>query len=257
MGKTEISLRSSCTTKILRPDRAPTVFSRSIIKLSEDKRHPGKITRLYVNIDDDYKVFGALTFNTGGSISFFPDFYRLNSFDHITLPSDFIKNKAHFTMVESDGRHRKIVNFVADQLSTGDFNLLTFAMVDSDLLMDSLPETKFPDIEFDNDHEEEFISLLKDAIDNPPIMLSFPSEEGAYFIQIVAFPKGKNIEDISITLGFEEVFLSDKSSCAGVINAKKVEILTPDNFDFSICISCFKINRKLCTQFAILTAPVS
>lgn len=100
MGKVEVMLKSSLVTKNLRLDRKPTVFTRSILKLSEDKRHPGKIIRVYAHINDDYKVFGAFTINTGGSVSFFPDFYNFDNFDHLTLSKDFIKNKGHLTKVE-------------------------------------------------------------------------------------------------------------------------------------------------------------
>ncbi len=251
MGKVEITLQSSVVTKNLRKDREPTVFRRSILKLSEDKLHPGRVIRVYVRIDNDFKVFGAFTINTGGSISFFPDFYNLDMFDHLTLSKDFIKNKGHLTKVEPSGKHKKAYHFEAGKLSTGDYHLITFAMRDGDLLMDSLPEVHYPDVEFENAHEAEFLALLKDAIHHDPIMLDFPEENGFYCIQILVVPRGKVINDVSIALGFEDFFSLEKP-IDKIINAKKIEVETPQNFDFSLCIICFKIQQELKTSFGFV-----
>src|SRR5688500_6266054 len=164
MGKIEITLKSSLVTKSPRDNRRPTVYKRSIKKLAEDKKHPGEILRVYVHINQDYKVFGVFTINTGGSISFFPDFYNLDNFDHLTIDKDFINNKAHLTKVQPTGKNRKALFFETNKLPTEDYHLITFAMIDGDLLMDSLPEVRYPDIEYENDKEEEFLRLLKDAI---------------------------------------------------------------------------------------------
>ncbi len=256
MGKVEITLQSSLVTKNPRGDRVPTVFRRSILKLSEDKLHPGKVIRVYVHMNNDYKVFGIFTINTGGSISFFPDFYNLDNFDHLTLNRDFINNKAHMTKVEPGGRHKKAYYFEANELPTGDYHLITFGMKDSDLLMDSLPEVRYPDIEFENNHEEEFLVLLKDAISNDPVMLDFPEDDGSYFIQVLIIPRGRLVEDVSIALGFEEAF-SLKKPLSRIINARKIEIETPASFDFSLCIICFKIEQKLGADFGFVMAQDS
>lgn len=253
MGKVEIILRSSFVTKNPRKERVPTVFWRSILKLSEDKLHPGKVVRLYVHLENDYKVFGIFTINTGGSISFFPDFYNLDNFDHLTLSKDFVNNKAHLTKVEPSGKHKKAYYFATNKLPTGDYHLVTFAMRDGDLLMDSLSEVVYPDIEFENANEEEFLALLKDAINTDALMLDFPEGEGSYFIQILIVPKGRLIDDISIALGFEDFFSLTKP-INNIVNAKRIAIETPSNFDFSLCILCFKINQELKIPFGFVMA---
>jgi len=253
MGKVEIKLQSSVVTKNPRPSRKPTVFKRSILKLSENKRHPGKVIRVYAHIDNDYKVFGVFTINTGGSISFFPDFYNLDNFDHLTLNKDFIKNKAHLTKIIPGGKHNKLINFEANKVSTGDYHIITIGMNDGDLLMDSLPEIFYPEIEFENEYESEFLSLLEDALRNDPIMLDFPKEDGFYCIQILAIAKERNINNVNIVLGFEEIFSLDKP-IEKIINAKKFKIETPQNFNFSICVICFKINQELKNTFCIAMA---
>jgi hypothetical protein len=253
MGKVEITLQSSLVTKNPRKDREPKVFRRSILKLAEDKLHPGEVIRVYVCIDNDFKVFGVFTINTGGSISFFPDFYKLDNFDHLTLSKDFIKTKGHLTKVKPSGKHEKVLHFEANKLPTGDYHLITFAMKDGNLLMDSLPEVHYPDIEFENAHEAEFLTLLEDAIRHDPIMLAFPEEDGFYCIQILVVPKGRAINDVSIALGFED-FFSLKKPIGKIITAKKTEIKTPQDFDFSLCIICFKIQQELKTPFVFVMA---
>jgi hypothetical protein len=250
MGRVEIKLKSSLVTKNPRLDRKPTVFTRSILKLSEDKRHLGKIIRVYAHINDDYKVFGAFTINTGGSVSFFPDFYNFDNFDHLTLNKDFIKKKGHLTKIKLGGKHKKFLNFEANIASTGDHHLITFGMSDGDLLIDSLSEVCYPEIEFENEHEAEFLALLEDAVKNDAIMLDFPEEKGFYCIQMLVIPKEKDINSTSIILGFEEFFSLDKP-IDKMINAKKIKLETPENFDFSICIICFKINQELKNTFCV------
>ncbi len=256
MGTINITLESSVVTRNPREDRKPTVFRRSIRKLSEDKLHPGKIIRTYINIDNDYKVFGIFTINTGGSISFFPDLYNLDIFDHLTLSKDFIKNHGHLTKVKLGGKHKKVLNFEVSELPTGDYHLITFGMKDGDLFMDSLDKVYYPNIEFEDEHKTEFLALLEDAIHHKPIMLGFPEENGSYFIQILVVPKGKEINNVSIDIGFEKFFklesLKDK-----IINARKIEIKTPEDFDFSLCIICFKIEQELKIPFGIAMVPIS
>jgi len=254
MGKVEITLQSSLITKQPRVDRKPTVYKRSIRKLSEDKKHPGKIFRVYVHINQDYKTFGVFTLNTGGSISFFPDFYKLDNFDHLTVGKDFIKNKGHLSKVAPTGKHKKAYFFEPNKLPTGDYHLITFMLQDGDLLMDSLPEVRYPDIEFENESEEEFLALLKDAIHTDAYMLDFPEEAGFYCIQIQIIPKGRDINKVSIWTSIVEDFLSLPKPLEKIIQARKLEIETPENFDSYLCVIAFKVNQELKTPFAFAMA---
>jgi hypothetical protein len=254
MGKVEITLKSSLVTKLPRKDRKPTIYSRSIRKLSEDKRHPGKILRVYVHIDGDYKTFGAFTINTGGSISFFPDFYKLDNFDHLTISKDFIKDKGHLSKIESEGKHKKAYFFEANKLPTNDYHLITFMMKDGDLLMDCLPEIHYPNIEFENDAEESFLKLLEEAIHTDAYMLDFPEEKGFYCIQIQIIPKGKDINKVSIWTSIIEDFLLLPKPLEKIVSAKKVEVTTPPEFDFTLGIIMFKVNQELRSPFAFAMA---
>jgi hypothetical protein len=127
-------------------------------------------------------------------------------------------------------------------------------MKDGDLLMDSLPEVHYPNIEFENDSEEDFLALLKDAIHTDAYMLDFPEEVGFYCIQIQIIPKGRNINKVSIWTSIVEDFLSQPKPLEKIISAKKIEIPTPLNFDFSLCIIIFKVNRELKSPFALAMA---
>lgn len=253
MGKVEITLKSSLVTKIPRENRKPTIYRRTLKKLTENKKHPGKIFRIYAHINDEFKTFGALTFNTGGSISFFPDFYNLDNFDHLTLNKDFINKKGHLTKVELGKKNKKSLHFEANKLPTGDFHIITFMMLNGDLLMDSLPEVTYPEIEFDGDSDE-FLKLLKDAIHTKAYMLDFPEDDGFYCIQIQAIPKGKDINNVSIEISMVKDFLSLPKPLEQVIMAKKLEIETPEDFDFSLCLITFRINQKIETPFGFVMA---
>jgi hypothetical protein len=256
MASVEMTLKNSLVTKTPREDRAPTVFRRCILKLSEDRLHPGKVINVYAHIENDYKVFGAFTINTGGSISFFPDFYKLDIFDHITLNKDFTKSKPHLTRVQPSGKHKKTLSFEVAELPTKDFHLATFAMKDGDLLMDSLPEVRYPDIEYENAHEAEFLALLEDALRHDPITLDFPEGDGFYCIQILVVPRGRSINDVSVDTGFSRE-LSLERPMDGVILARRVEIGTPQDFDFTLCVICFKIQQELKIPFGIFLAQAS
>jgi hypothetical protein len=255
MGKVQITLENSRVTRKPRKSREPTVYRRSISKLVQDQRHPGKMTKVYVHIDDDYKVFGAFAINTGGSISFFPDFYRLDNFDHITLSKDFIKDNAHLTKVVPTGKHKKVLTFEANRLPTGDYHVITFAMTDGDLLMDSLPEVHYPEIKYEDANQEEFLTLLEDALHHDPLLLDFPDDDGFYCIQILVVPKARAIEDVSIALGFERSFPL-KEPIGKIVNARKMVIETPQDFDFSLCIICFRIQQQLNSNFAFAMASL-
>ena len=254
MGKVEITLKSSLVTKSPRENRKPTVYKRSIRKLSEDKKHPGKIFRIYAHINQDYKTFGALTFNTGGSISFFPDIYKLDNFDHLTIGKDFLKDKVHLTKVEPTSKHKKAYFFEANDLSNGCYHIITFMMRDGDLLMDSLPEVHYPDIEFESEAEEEFLKLLKDAIHTDAYMLDFPDEKGFYCTQMQIIPKGKDINSVSIWKNIVEDFTSLQKPLEDIIQAKKLEVEMPAKFDFSLCLIMFRVNQELNAPFALALA---
>jgi len=247
MGKVNITLKSFFVTRSPRKNRKPTVYKRSIRKLLEDKKHPGKILRVYIHIDQDYKTFGVFTINTGGSISFFPDFYKLNNFDHFTVGKDF---GGHLTTIGSTGKHKKAYFFEAELLPTRDYHLVTFMMKDGDMLMDSLPEVQYPDIEFEDGSVEDFLALLKDAIHTDPYMLDFPEGDGFYCVQVLIVAKEKDINDISILTSIIESSLSLPKPLEKIIQARKLIIETPKDFDFSICLIAFKVNQKIKTSFA-------
>jgi hypothetical protein len=250
VNKIEIDIKSKLVSKSPREDRKPSVFKRVLKKYVEDKLHPGKIIGLYVNLKEDYKLFGMITLNTGGSISFFPDFYQLDNFDHLTLA----ENNVHLTTFKKNGKHKKLYKIESDLKSNYDYHLVTFAMQDGDLLMDLLPEISLPEIYYKNKENIEIINVLQNSLFNDPIMLSFPDEEGCHYIQILVVPKGKNVNEISIVLGFEKLFgLTEPVN--KIINAKKMIIQT-DN-DFSLCVICFKINQKLKSPFYIAFAQMN
>ncbi len=105
--------------------------------------------------DGIYRMVGALTINTGGSVSFFPDMYNLNAhhlnslgtithrtpvLDHYTLTKDFLRTKAHGTAI-LDRKRNKILSHRTTQLDDGDHHWLSISISDLSFLND-VPSTK-------------------------------------------------------------------------------------------------------------------
>ncbi len=91
-----MSITNPYVSKRLRGDRKPTVFTRAFERLWKEGKDPGCLIPIFLRMEDDYRVFGVFSLNSGGSVSFFPDFYKLDNFHHLTLNKDFIKKKGSF-----------------------------------------------------------------------------------------------------------------------------------------------------------------
>jgi hypothetical protein len=246
MRKLEISIQSPFVTKNPRADRKPTVFNRILSKLSEQHLHPGKILPIFIKIDGDHKIFGALTLNTGGSVSFFPDFHKLDKFDHLTLGADFIEKKGHLTKVDLDGKHRKALHLEASQLANGYYHLVTFFMKDGDLLMDALSKINCPEIQYESDDQKRNYEMwLEDAVSFGHCLLDFPNEPGFYCVQLLILPKDENPDGLAVVTEVVEDFLSLSQTIKSPVNTLKVAIPTLENCDFSICILTFRVDQAL------------
>jgi len=90
-------------------------------RLSEEKKNHGKTIPIFAVIENDYKIFGAFTLNSGGSVSFFPDFHNLDNFDHLTLNGNFIEKKGHLTKVTTSAstKSQYILSQVSFQVAIG------------------------------------------------------------------------------------------------------------------------------------------
>jgi hypothetical protein len=85
------------------------------------------------------------------------------------------------------------------------------------------------------------------------MMLSFPEEDGFYCIQILVLPKEKSINDVGVFLELKSIFTL-KNPIDKTINTKAIEIKTPQDFDFSLYIVCFKIQQDLESPFVFAMA---
>lgn len=250
MGKIELSITNPFATKSLRVDRKPTVFNRALAKLSSDGMNPGKIIPIFIYIDDEYKMFGIITLNTGGTVSFFPDFYNLDNFDHLTLGANFIEKKGYLTKVKSNTKHSKYLHLEASPLTGGYYHLITFAMEGGDLLMDAPPQIELPVIEYNSETKmEKFNAWINDSISAGHCKLKFPNANGFYCIQMLVLPKGASTAFCQVNTSHLEMFLSSPSAFEKEIISQQVIIPTPEKSDFSICILTFKVDKKLNAPF--------
>ncbi len=248
MGKLELTLENLLITKNIRPDRQTTIYIRTLSRLADEKKNPGTIIPLFVDMEGDYKILGALTLNSGGSVSFFPDFYSLDNFDHITLNANFIEKKGHLTKIGTSGDRKKPMHVEASQLIDGSYyHLVTFVMNDGELLMDAPPVMQAPDIEYSTEEEKHlFTSWLEVALSNANCVLEFPAKKGFYAIQILILPKGSDPEKLAVHRDSIEIALEHSVSFENQnFICKKMEIPTSERSDFSICIVMFRVPHEL------------
>ena len=231
----ELTIDSPFVTANLRPDRKSNLFKRAYARLAIEKKNPGMVNPIFSLIDNDYKIFGAFTLNGGGSVSFFPDFYKLDNFDHLTLNKDFIQKKGHLTMVESSGKHIKFVNLEASRLEGGNYyHLITFGMENTDLLMDASPQIELPPISYATEQERmKYHAWIDGSVQGGVCILEFPEGDGAFFVQILILPKGESNKGLAVVRGFVENLLAIPKSLEGrAFICKKIDIPTPEKSDF-------------------------
>ena len=256
MANIELTIHNPFATKSLRSERDSTAFTRAYAQLTLAKKSPGKIIPIFAYLEGDYRIFGILTLNIGGSVSFFPDFYKLDNFDHLTLNANFIQKKGHFTKVEESGARPRLFNFEGSPLTGNDYyHLITFGMDNGDLLMDAPSEIELPKISYSTEEERlEYTKLIENSAHGHSI-LEFPDEEGAYFVQILVLPKEKSIDGLAVERTFiEKLLVSQTSLERQIYNCKKIEIPTPEKSDFSICILTLRVPGKVKGSFGFMMA---
>jgi hypothetical protein len=257
MGKLEISIENPYVTTTPRADRESTVFVRAFERLWKEGKDPGILIPAFVLIEHDYKMFGIFSLNSGGSVSFFPDFYKLDNFHHLTLNRNFIEKKGHATKVEVDGKHKKTIHFEASALQGGSFyHLITFVMKDGDLLMDAPSHIECPDIHYQTEEQRH---LYNEWLDRPVtaghLTLDFPNEEGAHAVQVLILPKTEKTEGLAVHRDPLEAALLNRTSLEKeIFNARKTVIDTHERSDFTITILTMRVPHELKAEFAFYMA---
>ncbi len=244
----EITLTPGIFSKSTTPTKETTVFSRTLSHLINNSKpgkvvSPGRIIPAYVEIEDDYKVLGAFTINTGGGFSFFPDIVGFNQSDHLTFGKDLIASGGHFTAIENK-KHRKIISFDSVPLEGDSKHLFTVCFENKSVLMDLPKVIKMPLIAFNEEDESKYKEVLQQSYKGNSMMLSFPEGEGVYCIQAFAVPlnEGEGINIFHPPLGQMFNALQDLNQ---EIQAKKIFIETHENSDYKISLVCFKLIGKL------------
>jgi len=247
----ELSIGNPFQTKVLREERKPTVFTRAIARLTDEKKHPGQIMPIFAVIEKDYKIFGALTLNTGGSVSFFPDFYNLDNFDHLTMNGDFILKKGHLTKIETDGKRKKPIHLVASELKSGNYHLITFLMKDGDLLMDAPPEIDYGAVEYQDEAEQnKFHQWINESVGAGHLVIEFPDEDGNFGIQIQLIDKAKPAANFAVESSVIENSLAEEKSLKDVVfNVRQTIIPTSEKSDFDVCILTFRLPYEIKSPF--------
>ena len=241
MSTINIKLTNSLISENLpRPNRTPTIYIRTLKHLIALGRHPGRIIPVYLKILNDFKVLGAFTLNKNGSVSFFPDLAELDLFDHLTVDKNFISKGGHFTTLDSKNKHRKYMSFDITRLDSGDYHIITFVIPNGDLLMDVPSSIDFPSVLVDDHRENEYMSILQEAIQNDTYIITFPENtEGLYCVQILYVSNSKQESDIAIWTNIIQKFTKNIKDLENPIYAKKAIIPLP-GMDFSVSITAFR-----------------
>lgn len=251
MPEIRISITNPVVTENPREDRVSSLSKRVFAQLAVRKRNPGKVVPIFVRIDADHKMFGALTLNSGGPVSFFPDFHNLDNFDHLTLSTDFISKGGHLTVVKSDGDHSKFFNIEASLMVNGDYHLITFGMTNGDLLMDVPQQFEIPPVSYATEEEREKYEAWIVASAHGAATLEFPAEEGSYCIQIQVIAKGTATDGMAVEGKVIEKLIAPGMSLEGrLLNTKVTEIPIEDKCDFTIRILTCRIDHQLSAPFA-------
>lgn len=228
-----------------REDHKPTIYKRILGHLIDKNLHPGKIFPLYALIKGNYHVLGAFTFNTGGTISFFPDVFGDLPFDHVTIAKDFEKNGGHLTTVKGSSNHSKVMEFDMEKLEDGDYHVMTFMMKDGSVLMDLPQKIELPNISVEEYEVEKFIGILQEATSNQTSIIDFPIDsKGIYCVQITLQTKRKPEREIKIYTKPLLDFLSIPSGIDEIIFARKIELYDGRFSPLSFYVSCFRVDGK-------------
>lgn len=248
MGKIELTIHNPYMSINVRPEKKTTVFKRVMSRLSNEGLNPGKIIPLFIRFPDEYKVFGALTFNAGGSVSFFPDFYKLDQFDHLTLSANFIEKQGHLT--ESVG-HNKFMDIQASKLNTGCYHLITFIFKDADLLMDAPEEIDLPEINYATEAQrEKYNTWINECVTAGHYILDFPKEQGYFCIEILILARNEQAGSLAINrAALENSLVSRISLEKAIFNVNKYDIEPPDKCDFSMCLLAYKASYEFQSEF--------
>jgi hypothetical protein len=257
MGKLEMSIENPYATRTLRADRKSTAFMRAFERLWKEGKDPGVLVPIFLRIEDDYKMFGIFSLNSGGSVSFFPDFYKLDNFHHLTLNQNFIEKKGHMTKVEVSGKHKKSIHFEASALqANSSYHLITFVMKDGDLLMDAPKQIECADIHYQTEQQRQLYNAwLNRSVTKGHHVLIFPDEKGFYAIQVLILPKAKSAKGLAVNRGpLEAALLNQRSLENENFNVKITEIDTSQKSDFTIIVLAMRVPHELKAEFAFYVA---
>jgi len=228
-----------------REDHKPTIYTRILNHLISNRLHPGKIYPVYALLNKNFYVFGAFTFNTGGTISFFPDLYGDLPFDHITVAKDFMKKGGHLTTIGASAKHSKLLEFDLEKLENDDYHVATFMMKDGSMMMDLFEKIDLPNMTLDEKETNKNISILQEATSNQVSIIDFPDNPGIFCIQVTLQVARRKEDKIQIYTKPIADFLETTRDLSKPIMAKKLEIYDGKFSDHSFYISAFRVEGNI------------
>ena len=254
----EFTINTKYTSKNpIRENKKSEIFPRVFKILSEEGKNPGIINLILIKDNEDYRVLGAFTQNTGGSISFFPDFsnklttqyYALNEvkktetakvFDHITLNKDFSK-RAHITNI--DGKHFSKHDPIS--IDPDHYSWLTITITDISGLNDFSGSEKVA-LPVKYYTPEQYVEIINKSLSGT-FAVEFPTTPmSEYFrvLQISLLKKGTLDLPDKFLDGVFKLDIFEGVNTTENILSNNLLLETSNGFDYNIVISVFNLKGK-------------
>lgn len=261
----QIKLRPGVTNKEPRAGKITKLFEKVFQIYLNEKRPPGWIKFIIVKEGDDYRLIGAITINTGGSISFFPDTYPdkaisykedrskgkviespFPEYDHMTLAKNFLKDGGHITAISDKGR-KKVKSHKVNILENKDYHWLSIVVANFSFLNDVPPEVSLPIFSIDEELTSTHSEMLTESIRNCFFVIEFPEKivNGKLgCIQIILTEKSKISKENKVYMTpfnssvFGDLVIPEKTL------ATELVIKTEKNQDYDVLIKVFTLTAK-------------
>ncbi len=267
----EFTLNTSYISKNpIRENKKSEIFTKVFKILSDEGKNPGIINLILIKDQDDYRVLGAFTQNSGGSISFFPDFsdklttqyYALNevkktesakAFDHITLNKDFNK-RGHITNAE--GKHFSKHDPIS--IDPDHYSWLTITITNTSGLNDfsGSEKMKLPVI---HHPVEKYVEIISKSLSGA-FAVEFPvtpTNEQFGVLQISLLKKGSQQLPDKFLKGVFHLDLFENVNITEDILSNNLLLETSNGFDYDIVISTFNLKGKPKDEILIVQSTLN
>ncbi len=227
---------------------------------------------LIISQGESHHVLGALTINSGGSISFFPDTYPEQAtshkvdqllgdcksyifpdYDHMTLTRDFLKTGGHVTSV-SEKKRKKLDKHKVNALPDGTHHWLSLVVSNLSYLNDAPIEITLPIFKIEESLSSAHSQMLTESIKDFFLRIRFPEEirEGTMgCVQFVLVKKGTHADKCYYGQPFKTKVLGNPEIPSETLVADLL-IKTEDKQEYDIIVKSFVLKGSCAKALYII-----